>query len=247
MKKIIALSLCLNILAVNFAFADVLKDSLAEQLDKNLKPQNIKAEPIKDDFALRTLNPNLKIQKANKVYYEDELVLKTLNPNLKITKQPQRPIEDELARKIDKTNVASTPLKMADSKFDEGKIKISPKRYYTTRVGLYEGGGMDFVLVEDAKIKNAVYKKGTPIKARVETLSQNKAYGVPADLVVGNFTLPDNTILNGQIERQGANRSLWVYPTGYVLMPFFLIGTFVLPIRGGHVKLRPEKVYEIDI
>ena len=124
---------------------------------------------------------------------------------------------------------------------------MSSRKYHSTRRKLYEGEYIDFVLVEDAKIENKTYQKGTIIKARVETLSKNGAYGVPADLVIGSFTMPDNVVLNGQITKQGANRSLWVYPTGYLLTPILFIGLPIFAIRGGHVKLRPSKVYEIDI
>ena len=41
--------------------------------------------------------------------------------------------------------------------------------------------------------------------------------------------------------------NIWVYPTGYILMPFFFIGLLIFPIRGGHAKLKPEKVYDIEI
>ena len=114
-------------------------------------------------------------------------------------------------------------------KYDGDKIKVAPLKYHTTRKDLFEGKIIDFILVEDTRINNKLYKKGTTIKARVETLSQNGAYGVPADLVIGNFTLPDNLTLHGDITQQGANRSLWVYPTGYILTPFFLIGLLIFP------------------
>ena len=120
------------------------------------------------------------------------------------------------------------------------------RRVFLTALCCYLGL-FDFVLVEDVKINNVSFKKGAIIKARVETLSQNAAYGVPADLVVGNFTMPNNFILEGQISRQGANRALWVYPTGYLLTSLFLIGLPIFAIRGGHAKIKPHKVYEIEI
>ena len=241
MKEIISLFLSLNFFFINCSFASAINDNLVELLDKNLKIQKVKQEPIVDDFANKTLDLNLKIKQGKEVVIIDNLAEK-LNKNLKIEKENQRLVVDSFALNLNKTNKNG-----ADIKYDGDKIKVSPLKYYTTRKELFEGKIIDFILVEDVKINNKLYKKGTLIKARVETLSQNSAYGVPADLVIGNFTLPNNFILHGNITKQGANRAIWVYPTGYILMPFFFIGLLIFPIRGGHAKLKPEKVYDIEI
>ncbi len=242
MKKFLASFLLLNILSFNCSFACAVEDNLVELLDKNLKIQKVKQEIVVDEFVLKTLNPNLKVEKQNKTVVNDNLV-NYLDKNLKVKKEIQRPIIDSLALDVNKT-----PNKTQNNiKYDGDKIKVAPLKYYTTRKDLFEGKIIDFILVEDTKVNNKLYKKGTLVKARVETLSQNGAYGVPADLVIGNFTLSDNLTLHGDITKQGANRSLWVYPTGYILMPFFFIGLLIFPIRGGHVKLKPEKVYNIEI
>ena len=246
MKKIFSSLICLGLLSSNFAFAEIFEDSLANQLDKNLKIEKYKQAPIEDDFVLRTLPNDLSIKPVSSVRYHDEFALKSLNQNLKVQKAKFEIIEDSLADKIDKNKVKKVALNKATTDFTQGKIKVYPKKYYTTRTKLYEGDYIDFVLAQDVKLNNVLYKKGTNVKARVETLSQNGAYGVPADLIVGNFTLGDN-VLGGQISKKGANRSLWVYPTSYILMPMFFMGLFILPIRGGHAKLYPSKIYEIDI
>jgi len=246
MKKFISTFLCLNVLSLNIAFAKTISDNLAEQLDKKLKVEKVKLQPIQDDFVLKTLNSDLKIEKIKPINYEDDLANKTLNQNLKIQIIKQEPIVDNLAKQIDKSKTATQNTKII-SDFTYDKIKVSPIKYHTTKKLLAEGDIIDFMLVEDTKIDNNSFKKGTIIKARIETLSKNGAYGVPADLVVGNFTLPNKLVLNGQIEKQGANRSLWVYPLGYILTPFFFIGLPIFAIRGGHVKLKPKKVYEVEI
>jgi hypothetical protein len=246
MKKIFSSLICLGLLSSNFAFAQLFEDSLASQLDKNLKIKKQEKTIIEDDFVLRTLPNDLSIKKVENQQIVDEFALKNLNQNLKIQKVKLETIEDSLASKIDKNKVKKVALNKAPINFAEGTIKVYPKKYYTTRTKLFEGDYIDFVLAQDVKLNNVLYKKGTNVKARVETLSQNGAYGVPADLIVGSFTLGDN-VLGGQISKKGANRSLWVYPTSYVLMPMFFMGLLILPIRGGHAKLYPNKIYEIDI
>ena len=224
MRKIVSIFLLMNILFANLVFASKITDDLANKLDRNLKIEKVKIQKIEDEFVQSSLNSNLKIEKNKKVYYEDDLL-----------------------KYIDKTKLKPIVKNKIDFNFEEGKIKVSPLKYQTTRVGLYEGGDIDFALAQDTNIKNNFYKKGTIVKARVETLSKNMAYGVPADLVVGNFTLPNGVVLSGQIERQGANRAIWVYPIGYMLTPFFLMGVLLYPIRGGHAKLYPSKIYEVEI
>lgn len=246
MKRMFCVFLLINFLFANSAFASVFVDELANGLDKKLKIEFVKTEKIEDEFALNYINQNLKIKKNIKVYFKDELA-ENLSKDLKIQKQKQDVITDNLVNYIDKSNVSVIAKNKIDYNFEQGKIKVSPLKRYTTRTGLYEGESIDFALAQDIKIKDKLYKKGEIIKARVETVSKNMAYGVPADLVVSNFVLPDKTLLSGQIERQGANRALWVYPTGYILMPFFLLGAFIFPIRGGHAKLYPSKTYEVEI
>ena len=239
MKKLISGFICFNLFAIQSAFAQTLfKDELAEKLDKNLKIEYKKQPIIEDDFALKTLNQNLKVKKVLQSPIEDNLA-KNLKPTLKINKTPKTPIEDILVLKLKGEDVGS--------KFEESKIKIAPLNLYTTKRNLHEGDWIDFILAQDIKFKKTMYKKGTIIKARVETLSQNSAYGVPADLIIGNFTLPNKYVLNGTITKQGANRAIWVYPTGYILSFFFFVGLPIFAIRGGHAKLHPEKVYEIEI
>lgn len=250
MKRILSFLIVLNILGLNFALASevLVDDFLTNTLDKNLKVQKYKYVPIEDNLA-SDLPKNLKVEKYIDLKLQDNLANK-LPKNLAQTKYNYKPINDELVLYIDKTKIKELNQQKVNLDLDKSsiyKIKVSPSKYQTTRRNLYEGDYIDFILREDVEINNITYKKGTKIKARVETISKNGAYGVPADLVVGNFTLPNNQVLNGQIERQGANRALWVYPVGYMLTPFFLLGLFIFPIRGGHAKLYARKVYEVEI
>ncbi len=48
------------------------------------------------------------------------------------------------------------------------------------------------------------------------------------------------------ISKRGTDRVLWVYPSFYIFNCFFGAGLLLIPIRGGHVKLKPGKVYELE-
>lgn len=229
MKKFISIFICFNLLILNQGIicAEIIQDNLLKKLDKNLKTETQKQIPIIDDFALKTLNQNLKITKENQEIIEDELVKILLKSDLK-----NKTIKS-------KSNIKTTITESFD------KVKISPTKYLTTRKAQLNNK-IEFILIENIKINDILYKKGEIIEGSIENLSQNGAYGVPADLVVGNFKI-GNQILDGTLTRQGANRAIWVYPSAYVLSVFFGLGLFVLPIRGGHAKLKPNKIYEIDI
>ena len=123
-------------------------------------------------------------------------------------------------------------------------IKVRIKNYLSTKQKIDEGDFIEFETITELKVKNKSYPVGTTIKARIETISYNKIWGVPSDLTVGNFSI-DNTPLKGEINKTGANRSLWLYPTIYLTGFFFGIGFLLIPIRGGHAKIRPQQVFTV--
>lgn len=195
------------------------------------------------------------------VLIEDEFVNSTLDKNLKIEKYAYTPLTDEFASKNTKKNMPkksvsfdeilpNAPKKAFVKKkvfFDENnnQLKVRIKEDYSTKSSLDEGDFIDFITLEDVVINNKTYKKGSIVKARLETISKNKSYGVPADLVVGNFQI-DDTVLSGEIKKQGANRSLWLYPTVSVATCFFGLGLLLIPIRGGHAKIKQTEVFNLN-
>ena len=181
-----------------------------------------------DEFASNTLDKNLKIQKSQYVPIVDDFANNTLDKSLKINKSIPVKIEDSLALKINSKDIKFNYYDK-NQKFDFSKAsvqiaRVRPLKYYTTRKNLKEGQYIDFELTQDVNINNVVYKRGTSVKARVENISPNLAYGVPADLVVDNFVLANKIQLSGQIEKRGANRAIWIYPVAYTTSIFFGLG-----------------------
>lgn len=176
---------------------------------------------INDDFADRTLSKELMIQKAKNPIIIDEFA-------------------ESMAKKTPQT-------KAGKALFSENKvpIKIRIKKHLSTKHEVDEGDYVEFETLSEVKIKNKVYPRGTTVRARIETISQNKIWGVPSDLVVGNFTI-DEKPLYGEISKTGANRSLWLYPTIYTTTFFLGIGLLLIPIRGGHAKITPAQAYTIN-
>jgi len=156
-------------------------------------------------------------------------------------------IRDDFAEKsLDKNLKIKPPKKVIvinESTMTPVKVRI--KKEFTSQGNVYqEGDTIEFELTEDVKIKNKQYPKGTTVKSRLETVSQNGAWGVPSDVVIGNFSI-DGIPLGGEINKTGANRAFWVYPCAYVFNILPGLGYAFAPIRGGHAKVKPAQTYTL--
>ena len=148
---------------------------------------------------------------------EDEFVMRTLDKNLKIKPYiPKLYLENK------------TPV----------RIKI--KKNFTTKTNPKEGTYIEFETV--GKVKT--YPIGTTVRGRLETVSQNCMFGVPADIVIGNFEI-NGKPLSGEIAVQGANRTIWLRPCIYFGTIFLGAGMALSPIRGGHAKIRQKEIYTL--
>ena len=148
---------------------------------------------------------------------EDEFVMRTLDKNLKI-----KPY---------------TPKLYLENRIP---VRIRIKNDFTTKTNPKEGAYIEFETV--GKVKS--YPVGTTVRGRLETVSQNCMFGVPADVVIGNFEIDSKPLL-GEISIQGANRTLWLRPCIYVGTVFFGAGMALSPIRGGHAKIKQKEIYTL--
>ena len=64
--------------------------------------------------------------------------------------------------------------------------------------------------------------------------------------IINKFQI-EKDFLDASFKIDGANRSLWVIPVGYVGTFLLGVGVFIFPIRGGHAKIRKNKIYEPQI
>jgi len=216
MKKIITFLICFNIIFLP-AYSAIINDDFVENtLDKNLKIKKYQYYPIVDDFAACNKNSN----PLKKAVSFDEIT-------------PRMP-EHRFVRK---------PV-VFDDNYKEVKIRI--KDFYTTKSNFQEGEEIEFLTLDDVQIRNKNFPKNSIVKARLETISKNKSFGVPSDVVIGNFML-DNIPLSGEISKTGANRSLWLYPVVYNTVWFFGAGLLLIPIRGGHAKIKPSQIFTLYV
>lgn len=235
MKKVLAFLISLNF-AVMPAYCTITDDFAEKTLSKSLTIQKYNYVPIADDFA-EGLNVDKKINTKPAQIITDTFAESNRNKNVALIKQtpvaesiPKADPQRQFAKKIvviDNNSAIAVPVKICKT--------------YSTRQKIDEGDYIDFVTTKEVKIKGKTYSAGAPVKARVETISQNGAMGVPADLIISNFSI-DSIPLSGEVNKTGANRTLWVRPCVYLLtILFFGSGVLLIPIRGGHAKIRPTE------
>lgn len=126
------------------------------------------------------------------------------------------------------------------------KIKIA-KQLKSTRQ-ILEGSTIPFVAEHDFEINGKIFNRGTIILGRVETISASDKMGTPESIKIGNFYIPDSKEIDlyGSISKNGANRSLWVYPlyqAGNIL--FYAAGFAFVPIHGGRAKLLTSESFTV--
>lgn len=132
-------------------------------------------------------------------------------------------------------------------KVDLTKVEIRIKNAVSTKdKTIDEGDYIEFETVKDVYINNKHYPKGTVVRARIENISQNGMKGVPADIVLANFTLANHNLI-GEVTKTGANRSLWLYPVSYIGTGFFGLGPLLLFIRGGHAKINRSQTFILHV
>ena len=178
---------------------------------------------ITDEFVEQTLDKNLKIKPPKEIIITDTFAEKSLSKNLNNVERRKVVVNDKSAM---------TP------------VSVRIKRPYSSQDNLQEGDTIEFMLTKPVTINGKTYPAGEIVNARLETVSMNEVMGVPSDVIVGNFNL-DGIPLGGEINKTGANRSFWVYPSIYIFSIFFGAGLLFIPIRGGHAKIRTNETFTL--
>lgn len=117
-------------------------------------------------------------------------------------------------------------------------LKVKAIADVSTKKGLTEGQKIIFLTTEDTVLRhNKVLAAGSRVFGKVETVSPNEMKGIPANLIVGDFKIEymSTVKLEGEINKEGANRAIWVRP----LLPL------LFPVRGGHAKIDADEVFTL--
>ena len=240
-KKLTAAVLALNLLSV-YPACGMITDNFAEAtLDKSLKIKPYKPKIYRDEFT--EANKSFAPTRIYKKVYLDEFA--EANKNITPKNYTKKSYYDEFAETNHKVAKHSVRKIRISETNNPNIIFIRILKPLSTKSKPEEGSPIDFVTTKEVKINNKIYPAGTPVKARVETVSQNSIWGVPADLIVGNFYI-DNIPINGEIKKTGANNTLWVKPLSIACGILVGAGFLFLFIRGGHAKIKPNETFTLS-
>lgn len=110
----------------------------------------------------------------------------------------------------------------------------------TKNSGVYEGQVLNFKVQKDVVLNGKLLlKKGLIVKANVQTVMTKGMNGIPAEIVLGNFSIPgiDNSKLYSYYSKYGADRSLYVLPLKWALTVLPPTGSLTNFIPGGEAKI----------
>lgn len=126
-------------------------------------------------------------------------------------------------------------------------IKLTIADEIRSEKDIYEGQLINFKVVNTVKYKNVEIKKGDIVPARVKVVITSGMNGIPASIIFGDFRI--NNITSAQLDESyevfGQDRSLWVFPLKWALTPLPPTGSLTNFIKGGHVKVKKNKVITI--
>ncbi len=228
MKKLLILLCSIELIFLPVCvFADgIIEDDFAKTELKNVSSLSKQVVfPIKDDFAEKTLK---NIRKTS--VYKNEITDEFAQISLKGKKSNVR-----INTNYDYTSLERTVL------------KINPMKTISSTKRFKEGEEVSFINKNEIKINSVTVPKGAEIIGRVETISPSSLRGVPSQLIIDNFYLKSNPDIYfvGSIEKTGARRYIWVYPSAMLITPLFGLGAFLWLVKGGHAKIRKRQTFEI--
>lgn len=127
-------------------------------------------------------------------------------------------------------------------------IKVRPEREISTKHAINAGDKVYFYVEENVqKDGKTIIKKGEKLTARVATISESGLYGIPADIIIGDFQLGDIQ-LSGEITKEGFTHTYWIIPVSNVASFFIpFSGQLFRFIHGGHAKIKTKDVFELQL
>lgn len=152
-----------------------------------------------------------------------------------------------VAQEIDASNEKTLPYNYLDT--ESVAINLSIVDAISTKKSLYEGQIIKFKVLRDVYYQGVcLVHKGEIVDARVETIITSGMNGFPAEIILGDFSIPhlSNSKLIDSYTQKGSNRCLWVYPLKWALTPIPFAGSFTNLIKGGHAKIKTTDVITLQ-
>ena len=127
-------------------------------------------------------------------------------------------------------------------------IKLTIDKEISSEKDVYEGQIVNFKALRTVQYNhNCIIKRGDIVPARVKVVISSGMNGIPASIIFGDFKI--NGIKSAQIDESfevfGQDRSLLVFPLKWALTPLPPTGSLTNFIKGGHVKVKKNKIITI--
>ena len=138
------------------------------------------------------------------------------------------------------------PYDFSDTKFI--KVKLANANELSSKGEIYEGQEVRLTLKNDIICHNTlIARRGTPAKARIETIITKGMNGFPAEIIIDNFQiegLNDGQLMDVYVKK-GRNYALLVYPIKWALTPIPFVGSLTNLIMGGEAKVKKDEIITI--
>lgn len=124
-------------------------------------------------------------------------------------------------------------------------IKLVISKRIKSEQELYEGQIVEFKIIRHVIHNNKiVVKRGTTATARVKMIITSGMNGIPASIIFDDFKIAniEPNKLSDTYEVFGQDRSLIVFPLKWALTILPPTGSLTNFIKGGHAKLKPNKI-----
>ena len=126
------------------------------------------------------------------------------------------------------------------------KLRIVNEVY--SEKDLYEGQEIKFRVARDVfDEKNFYIRKGAVVTAKAKVIITSGMNGIPASIILGDFKIDglERGQLTDTYEVFGQDRSLIVFPLKWALTILPPTGTLTNFIKGGHAKIKSNKLIKI--
>lgn len=126
-------------------------------------------------------------------------------------------------------------------------VKLSIVNEIHSERDVYEGQQIDFKVLQTVRYNDVIINRGDIVPARVKVVITSGMNGIPASIIFGDFKIKgvSPNQLDDTYELFGQDRSLFVFPLKWALTPLPPTGSLTNFIKGGHVKVKKNKVITI--
>lgn len=108
----------------------------------------------------------------------------------------------------------------------------------------FEGKELNFIVFEDIFYnKEKIIKRGTIVTARLELMTTRGFAGVPAEIFITDFKIPnlDEKGIVQPISKRGFSMTAWILPVKWALTPLPPLGSLTNVFVGFNTKLTPDE------